>query len=201
MEQCGVPMRAAIGNAMSAPLSPPAEWFYVGFYGQLGPLTQDQMEELVRDGVIERDTYVWKAGMDQWAVAGAVSPFSISFVAKAAHTPPPVPTGTPPVFKPHEPSIPHLPPVATGTSLAYMSYDQAFLDQSLPRSDKNRVVAGVLQILLPGVGRMYLGYGAIGVLQFLLWPCFAGWVWSVVDGIMILTGSMKLDGYGRRLPE
>src|SRR5579859_2938673 len=39
------------------------EWYYIGHYGQLGPLTREQIDELVTGGVISRDTYVWRAGM------------------------------------------------------------------------------------------------------------------------------------------
>jgi TM2 domain-containing membrane protein YozV len=67
------------------------------------------------------------------------------------------------------------------------------------RSDKNRTTAAFLQII-PGVGRMYLGYGAYGALQFLLMFCGGvGVIWSIIDGIMILSGAVKHDGYGRSL--
>ena len=69
-------------------------------------------------------------------------------------------------------------------------------------SDRSRVLAGVLQLLIPGVGRFYLGYSAYGVMQLVLFPCgFVGWLWSVIDGIVILSGGVKLDGYGRQLVE
>lgn len=186
---------------MSSPESPSAEWYYVGYYGQLGPLTTAQMEELVRDGVIDRETYVWKSGMAQWDVAETVPPFMHSFRVTQPQGPPPVPIGRIGQSAPSEPTLPHLPLTSNSPAQAIPGYSRLANDSLLPRSDKNRVVAGILQILLPGVGRMYLGYAAIGVLQFLLWPCFAGWLWSLIDGIMILSGNMNLDGYGRRLPE
>lgn len=70
-------------------------------------------------------------------------------------------------------------------------------------SPSSRVLAGVLQILLPGVGRMYLGYTAIGVLQLVLTICTIGilWIWPIVDGILILAGAVKHDGYGRVLTD
>ena len=68
------------------------------------------------------------------------------------------------------------------------------------RSDRSRAVGGVLQ-LFPGVGRMYLGYWAHGVLQLVFTLCGFGLLWSWVDGLYILAGGVKLDGYGRRLPE
>jgi TM2 domain-containing membrane protein YozV len=71
------------------------------------------------------------------------------------------------------------------------------------RSDRSRAAAGILQLILPGVGRMYLGYLAYGVLQLLLtiMTCGLLWLWSFIDGIIILTGGVKLDGYGRQLPD
>lgn len=87
-----------------------------------------------------------------------------------------------------------------------------------PLSDKSKTVAGLLQILLPfvsvcGVGRLYTGSTAIGLIQllgmflailtsFLLIgiPFVIGiWIWTVVDGIIMLTGSTTRDGNGLRL--
>ena len=49
---------------------------------------------------------------------------------------------------------------------------------------------------------MYLGYAAYGVLQLVFTLCFGiGYLWSIIDGIIILTGGIKLDGYGRQLPD
>jgi len=69
------------------------------------------------------------------------------------------------------------------------------------RSDKSRTAGGVLQLIIPGVGRMYLGYTAIGVLQLILTPCGVGWLWSIIDGVIILAGGFRMDGYGRQLNE
>ena len=69
----------------------------------------------------------------------------------------------------------------------------------VPKSDKNRIVAGILNIVLPGVGRMYLGYSTVGVIQFLLMFIGVGYFWGIVDGLLMLTGNIKEDGYGREL--
>ena len=63
---------------------------------------------------------------------------------------------------------------------------------------KSKLVAGLLQIFLPyGIGRFYLGYTSTGVAQLLLvFACGAGSIWSLIDGIMILTGSVKTDARG-----
>ena len=50
---------------------------------------------------------------------------------------------------------------------------------------------------------MYLGYAAIGVLQLVVTICTGGVgvLWPLVDGILILSGTVKHDGYGRTLKE
>src|SRR4051794_11762934 len=87
----------------------------------------------------------------------------------------------------------------------------------VPFSDKSKVTAGLLQILLPfvgicGVGRLYAGHIGIGLAQLL--GMFIGgilviliiglfivpviWLWTVIDGIVMLTGQTR-DGQGRIL--
>jgi TM2 domain-containing membrane protein YozV len=83
-------------------------------------------------------------------------------------------------------------------------------------SDKSRVTAGVLQLIgffiAPGMGRLYLGDSKVGLLQLLGWivGIFTVWlligvpiilavaIWSGIDGLMILSGSVR-DPYGRTL--
>lgn len=185
------------------------EWYYVGHYGQLGPLTFEQMEELARDGVIALDTYVWKPGLANWQQAGEVRELrKVMGLGDPMHQPPPMPT---PGFS-HLPApamnMPAAPPSATQLAPVAPSYGQApygthqwqYLPSNLPVSDKSRVVAGLLNFL-PGFGRFYLGYAAHGALQLLLSFCGIGYLWSVLDGIYILSGGVKLDGYGRRLAD
>lgn len=87
----------------------------------------------------------------------------------------------------------------------------------MPFSDRSRTTAGLLQIVLPlvcvcGVGRLYAGHIVIGLIQliglFVAWyfalfliglPFLVGiWVWSVIDGIMMLAGD-SVDADGRLL--
>ncbi|MFI6824176.1 TM2 domain-containing protein [Micromonospora sp. NPDC050187] len=69
-------------------------------------------------------------------------------------------------------------------------------------SDKSKVVAGVLQIVLGGfgVGRFYMGDTKTGVLQLVvtLVTCGIGSLWGFVDGILILMNG-GVDGQGRPL--
>lgn len=179
---------------MSMPTGSPSEWYYVGHYGQLGPLTFDQIEELVRDGVIERDTFVWQSGMSNWERASAVPALAPVFASSSPYAaPPPPPAGGP---------IPEPPTTAAAPQYS-ASYPrpQYGYGAILPASDRNRILGGVLQLIIPGVGRLYLGYLAQGLLQLVLaLVCLPiGWVWSLVDGLVILTGGVRIDGYGRAL--
>ncbi len=153
------------------------EWYYVGKYGPLGPLSEAQMIELVESGVIGKDTYVWKTGMTDWTYAENIPEFQR--VLRFPQTPPPVPPLSSPT------------PQHRGESP--LPYPYLY-------SPCNRLLAGVLQVV-PGIGRFYLGYLAIGTLQLLMALCSCGLLslWSWIDGIIILLGGVRYDGYGRIL--
>ncbi|MFA6298142.1 MAG: TM2 domain-containing protein [Nocardioides sp.] len=64
----------------------------------------------------------------------------------------------------------------------------------IPYSDKSKVVAGLLQILVPfGIGRFYIGDSGIGVAQLLvtIFTCGIGALWPVIDGIIMLASDSK----------
>ena len=65
---------------------------------------------------------------------------------------------------------------------------------------KSKLVAGLLQIFLAsfGIGRFYLGYTGIAVAQLLVsvFTLGIGSLWPLIDGILILTDSVKVDGKG-----
>lgn len=68
-------------------------------------------------------------------------------------------------------------------------------------SDKSKLLAGVLQILIPiGIGRFYTGHTGLGIAQLLvaILTCGLGSVWSFVDGIVILVKG-GTDNFGRPL--
>lgn len=66
-------------------------------------------------------------------------------------------------------------------------------------SNKNRLVAAGLN-LIPGVGRIYLGYTTTGILQLLLFVfCFVGLIWAWIDALLIACGKPKTDADGRQL--
>ena len=176
------------------------EWYYIGHYGQLGPLTLGQVEELIQGGVIARDTYVWRNGMNDWLVADRVDDLKSMFAAADPYVAPPPPPTTPKLAPPA--AVAPMSFAPTATTAAYPVAPRGYYPEYSVRSDRNRTLAGVLQLFLPGIGRMYLGYAAYGVLQLVLVMCGGvGIIWSFVDGIIILSGGLKLDGYGRQLGE
>ncbi|SOD62953.1 TM2 domain-containing protein [Streptomyces zhaozhouensis] len=68
-----------------------------------------------------------------------------------------------------------------------------------PYSHKSKIVAGVLQILLGGVGagRWYTGHAGMAVAQLL--TCGGLGVWALIDGILFLVKDDRTDGDGRVL--
>lgn len=171
-----------------------ADWFYIGHYGQLGPLTRDQIDDLIQGGVITRETYIWRSGMPQWQHADAVADLADIFRSAdpfVAPPPPPVPSAG------HAPPVAYAKPYGSDASPAH-AYGGHF---PAIKSDRSRVLGGVLQLLVPGVGRLYLGYAAYGVLQIVatILSCGVLYLWSFIDGLIILSGGLKMDGYGRVL--
>jgi len=158
------------------------EWYYVGKFGQVGPLPEDHAMDLAACGVISSDTFVWCQGMTDWKRAGDVSEFRLK-----------VPAATPPPFS-------QAPPISPGYSQMYPR-DFAHLIPSKPKSPHSRVAAGVLNIVLPGVGRMYLGFTGTGVIQLVATICSGGllYFWPLIDGILMLAGSVREDSLGRQL--
>ena len=78
---------------------------------------------------------------------------------------------------------------------------------------KSRLAGGLLGIFLGslGVHNFYLGYTVKAIIQLLLTilggcctfglGAFASWVWGLVEGIMILAGSINTDGHGNELKD
>ncbi|WIM88554.1 NINE protein [Candidatus Mycobacterium wuenschmannii] len=97
------------------------------------------------------------------------------------------------------PPAPPAPPAPYGVGAGYFGVDP----YGRPLSDKSKLVAGLLQLFLGGigVGRFYLGYIGIGFAQIAITVFtlgFAGWIWPLIDAILILTGKVT-DAEGRTL--
>jgi TM2 domain-containing membrane protein YozV len=96
-------------------------------------------------------------------------------------------------------------PAAAGGGVAPYGGGPALVDAyGNPLSDKSKLIAGLLQIFVGsfGVGRFYLGYTQIGILQIVAtWlTCGIGAIWPLIDGIMIIMGKVP-DAQGRTLRE
>lgn len=88
----GTQMNQMAGNIIqqpTAPPPPPALWHILLNGAQQGPHDISQMDQMVQSGILTRDTYVWKAGMPQWAKACDCPELQNLFSA----IPPPPPPG------------------------------------------------------------------------------------------------------------
>ena len=187
-----------------------ATWYYVGTFGQLGPLTLGELEELVDGGVVERETYVWNPALPSWLPAAQVPQLAGALGKRLPYMEPPPTPGTraaipampaqsfaPPPPPQFASQLPTQLPTAASLAASYARYASPYGMVS----DRSRVVAGILNIVLPGVGRLYLGYSALGVIQLVatFLSCGLLYVWGIIDGILMITGQVKIDGYGRVL--
>ena len=72
---------------------------------------------------------------------------------------------------------------------------------------KSKVVAGVLALLIGtlGIHNFYLGYTKKAIIQLCITVLSLGilsfitWIWAIVEGIQILTGSIAEDADGLAL--
>jgi len=69
-------------------------WYYSDGEKQLGPVTEEQLMQLRRDGTVTADTLVWREGMPNWARYAEVGPaVNLAAAAAAMPTPPVAQTG------------------------------------------------------------------------------------------------------------
>ncbi len=75
--------------------------------------------------------------------------------------------------------------------------------QAAPVGGKSKLVAGLLAILVGGLGvhNFYLGYTGKAVAQLLLSCTGISSIWALVEGIMILTGNINKDAQGNLLKD
>lgn len=68
-----------------------------------------------------------------------------------------------------------------------------------PISHKSKIVAGVLQLFIGGlgIGRFYTGHIGMAVAQLL--TCGGLGIWSLIDGIIFLVSDNRTDSEGRVL--
>lgn len=84
------------GHAMQSTgqLPPPLPQisYFVAINGQnAGPFSISQLQDLIRGGQFGQSSYVWKSGMTNWELAGAVSELAPVFAMSSFQAPPPLP--------------------------------------------------------------------------------------------------------------
>jgi len=62
-------------------------WYYAVGSQQLGPVTEDQLQGLIKDGVVTGETLVWREGMANWLPYRAVAPAAPAPAGTAASDP------------------------------------------------------------------------------------------------------------------
>ena len=115
-----------------------------------------------------------------------------------SEVPPPDPNQPPPPPPGWQPQPP--PGYAYSAQPGYAPYG-IHPGTGIPYSDKSKLVAGLLQVLLPlGIGRFYIGDSKTGAWQLAvtLLTCGIGGLWPFIDGIVILVSDSK-DAQGRIL--
>lgn len=73
-----------------------AEWFYAKNKQKVGPVTEEQVKELLRTGELSPGDMVWKQGMAKWQPAGGVDGL-LPTSPPSQPGPPPLPDATAPV--------------------------------------------------------------------------------------------------------
>ena len=64
------------------------EWYYALNGGQQGPVTREQLEQLLTGGTCPWDTLVWRDGMADWVAANTVAEFSAGGMAATPYAAP-----------------------------------------------------------------------------------------------------------------
>lgn len=92
MNQMGNAMGGQMAGVSAPPPIPGSVTWMIAINGQQsGPYTMQQMQQLVQNGHLTQNTYVWRQGMANWELAGSVSELSQLFGAPVPPPPPPVP--------------------------------------------------------------------------------------------------------------
>ena len=79
-------------GAMNTPPPMPNVQYHISVNGaQSGPFTIPQLTQMVQNGQINAQTYVWKQGMANWELAGNVQELAALFMTSGSMPPPPPP--------------------------------------------------------------------------------------------------------------
>jgi len=149
-------------------------WLSIGDGRTYGPYPLSELFRYRAEGRLTPISQLCREGESQWQTVESVLGFGTATTTPPTSPPPPPPPASPIALDP---------------------------------SAKSKVAAGVLGILLGALGihNFYLGYMGKGLAQLLLTLLSCGylgvvsWIWGLIEGIMILTGSIAVDAQGRRL--
>ena len=161
---------------------------------QLGPMGFEGMQHMARTGQLRPDSMCWQEGTPDWgpasSVPGLFAPAAPQYAAPPGYGPPPYGGAYPPpgygapppgYGAPHPGYGPPQPQYYTGQNMA---------------GRRDWLVAVLLCFFLGGFGahRFYTGHTGIAIAQLLtLGGCG---IWSLIDFIIILTGSYRdAEGY------
>jgi len=151
-------------------------WLSIGDGKPYGPYTVDELLRFRQEGRVQSGSQLCLEGTQDWIPAERLL----------------------------DPSAPSLAPPMTPPPLPPAQYGNPAVGS---RNAKSKVAAGVLGILLGalGVHNFYLGYIGKGLAQLLITVLTCGYcaaisfVWGLIEGILILTGSIAVDGDGNPL--
>lgn len=83
-------MMGGMNQAPNSPPPPPQIQYNVSVNGQQsGPFGLSELQQMAQAGQLRKDTYVWKQGMAEWALAGSVSELAALFASVPPPPPPP----------------------------------------------------------------------------------------------------------------
>jgi len=133
-----------------------------------GPVPREELVQWAREGRVSAGSQASPSDRDQWLPVAHVLP-EVVWPAAAPSPPPP------------QPQIPQP------------------LYEVRPRtSERSRLIAGLLGLLLPlvginGVHRLYTGHIGLGILMMI--TCGGCGIWQLIDTILVFAGSVRdVDG-------
>jgi hypothetical protein len=71
------------------------EWYYSNYGQQVGPVSEDQLAELFRNGTVKPSDLVWNETMTEWTTIGKVEAFA-AYAPALPMAAPPAPVDAPP---------------------------------------------------------------------------------------------------------
>lgn len=178
-------------------------WLSVGDGQTYGPYTVDELRAFSAQGRVGAAAMVCEEGAQQW---GPANPVIFGDGRDATMPPPPPPPPPIPVASAgSQPTLPLTPP--TTPPPPDFQGSAVLVPGGQDASAKSKLAAGLFGILLGwlGVHNFYLGHTGKALAQLLITLLTCGylgiisWIWGLVEGIMILAGTIQTDARGVRL--